>query len=182
VGGRAQPAHRAGPHLGTGVAGVDVTGDAATVVATAGRGAPQQLTALRRGHPVRRLVAALAGLEHLQPRPGGHQAPHVVGVAVAGAVDPQWLAVVVDRHRPVHHLVPAVPVGVGDGELVVALAGVLRAVVVRVEDPAGGEAAVAVVHRPDHAAGVVAASEDHAGPLTIQVGGAGEEPGHPVRS
>ena len=95
----------------------------------------------------------------------------MVGIAVAQAGVPQADAVVVDRHRAVHHLVEPVAVEVGHVERVVALGGVgavllavlAGALVVGVEAPAAGELSVAPVPRLDDGAGIDAAPDDDGG-------------------
>src|SRR6478752_9484695 len=180
--GAAYTGDRRGPGLGTGAAGPDVAGDPASVV-PARRRRPEDLPGLRVRHPRGRLRAVLVDLELLQARPGRIEVTDVHGVAVAVLRGPQSAAVVVHGHGAVDDLVLAVPIGVGDGELVVALAVVALAGVrrtVRVEGPAPGEGAAPPVPRGDDAPRVVAARHDQGGPGAVQIGRAGEEAVDPV--
>ena len=100
-------------------------------------------------------------------------------MAQARRVEPG--AVVVDGRRAVDDLVLPVGVDVGDDELVVALPGVaLVPGFVGVEEPAGAELLAVEVDRPEGRTRVVAAREDGAGVLAVEIGGRGEEAVHAV--
>src|SRR5690606_41539322 len=90
-----------------------------------------------------------------------------------GAVERR--AVVVDGHGAVDDLVAAVGVDVGDGQLVVALAGVLRPVVGRQEVPAPGEVLPVPVPGGGLGPGVDAAGGAPTRGLSVEVGHGGQE-------
>src|SRR5688572_4201455 len=93
---------------------------------------------------------------------------------------PQRLAVVIDDHRTEDDLITTVRVDVADRELVVALTGVLTAGAVGVERPPPGQLPAAEIPRDDDGTRVVAARQDDARPLPVEVRGAGQEPVDPV--
>ena len=98
-----------------------------------------------------------------------------------GRVPP--LAVAADHARAVDDLVLAVAVHVADADAVVALPAVrpvARGAVVAVEDPAAGQLAVPPVPRGQHRPRVVAAAEDDARPLAVEVRDARQEAVHAV--
>ena len=116
--------------------------------------------------------------EFFQPRPGRIEIADMHGVAVAQAAAPQALAVIVERHRSVDHLVAAVAIDIGDGELVIALtAETLIARRRAVEQPAPGQLAVTPVPGGDGRSGIIAAAEHQARPLAVQIGDAGQDTG-----
>src|SRR5699024_8728011 len=96
-----------------------------------------------------------------------------------GGVQPG--AVVVDGGRAVDDLVAAVAVDVGDRELMVALPGVpFVPLVIGVEDPALVQLFAVEVHGAQHRARVVAAGDQGAGVLAVEIGGRRQEAVHAV--
>ena len=97
-------------------------------------------------------------------------------VAVIKRVGPEPLAIVVDRHRSIDHLVAAVAIDIGDAELVIAaIAIVAIAGRRRIEQPAPGQLAVAEIPSGDRGAGIIAAADNHAGMPPVEISGAGQE-------
>ena len=90
---------------------------------------------------------------------------------------PQPLAIVIDRHRSVDHLVAAVAIDIGDRKLVIAASGIVAlARLAAVEQPALGQLAVAPVPGGDRGAGIIAAAKDHRGQMAVEIGDTGQEP------
>src|SRR5665647_1524433 len=99
---------------------------------------------------------------------------HGVAVTEPGVVEAR--PVVVDRHGAEHDLVEGVAVHVRHGQLVVALPLPVAADLVGVEHPAQAEVGPVEVVGCQHGTGVVAAGEDRARRLPVEVGNPGEEP------
>jgi hypothetical protein len=96
-----------------------------------------------------------------------------VAVAKTGAETPR--AVRVHDHRVVDDFVTAIAIHVGHADGVRALPGERVVLVLRVEDPALGQLAIAPVPCGEDAAAVVAATHDHARAHAVEIRDAGEE-------
>ena len=164
------------PEFRAGIAGPDVGGHAA---ARAFRaivvGSGENPRAVRRVAKVgSRLIAGFVDIPDLEARARRDEVAHVQRIAMTQSGGVHRGAVVIDGGGAKDDLVTSILVDVGDRQVVITLP-VIGGVVVAVEHPALCELAVAPVPGGDHRTRVVAAREDGAGPLAVEIRDAREE-------